>query len=450
VAESALEENGKYEDFAKSKKRIGSLHINDSLHINHLRFDGSTLRISQEVERFLKKPPVRKKVKVSMKMESKQNESLIRLLNAIKNRRRLKILQMLSTRPHNLEEIRTNLKGGGLYHSLSTVAKYIEPLIDSGLIRTANNNYASTSLGKEIQEILGERGLEAFSPHSNCYEELCIQVLRSGRKIYRELATIFEPSTLQRVLKRLEKAELIVRNHPPDRVFFSATYGKLDDELSPTERRVLNSIKKSFTSGVPARELSKLVGINLRRTYKYLSRLNQKKRIAQWWKPVGYELTKKGEGIARCLEAIANIRPEFSKATSIGVGFDTHGAIKSDAFMEVRLTGEKGVLQSDLWKRLGWDGREGSRQVRRLERKGFIKRVRELRSGKWTYRIFPIRRFSSVDSIIKVPCAGCDEDLSGKCPNNTLTPENCQKLTKWLMDIGVSDLEESAGQRTLA
>ena len=434
MAESAFEETEKGQGFAKSEKRMIPLHLDDDLQRVRPRFDESRLHISPEVERFLKKAPVTKKAKVNMKTESKQNENLRHLFNAIKNRRRLKILQLLSIRPHDLEEIRDNLKDKGFYHSLNTVAKYIEPLIEAGLIRTANNKYTLTSLGKEIQEILGEQGLEAFSPHSNCYEELCIQALRPGRKTYHELTAIFEQSTLQRVLKRLEKAGLVVKNHSPDHVFFSATLGKPNSRFSPTERRILNAIKKNRTSGVPARGLSKLVGINLRRTYKYLSRLKQKKRIVQWRKPVSYDLTKKGESVARCLEEIASSRPKFVQESSIELGLDTYGATKNDAFMAIRLSGEKGVLQSDLWKKLGWDGREGSRQVRRLEKRGFIKRRKELRAGKWTYRIFPVRKFSSVDSIIRVPCAGCDEDLSGKCPNTTLTPDICQKLTRWLMD----------------
>jgi len=396
---------------------------------------------------FLKKVSTREKAMASKRTGNVQNEKLVRLFNAIKSRRRLKILQIFSTHPRDLEELRADLKDEGYYHSLGTVAKYIEPLIETGLIRTARHRCTLTSLGKEIQDILSEHGLETFSPHSNCYEELCIQALRSGRKTYQELAVILEPSTLQRVLKRLEKAELIVRNHPCDRVFFSTINRKADSELSPTERRILNAIKRNRGSGVAARELSKLVAINLRRTYKYLGRLKQKRRIVQWRKPVSYELTKSGESVARCLEEIANSRPEFLQGSSIKFGLAAYDALKKDAFTAIRLSGEKGVLQSDLWKKLGWDGREGSRQIRRLEKKGFIKRRRELSAGKWTYRIFPIRKFSSVDSIINIPCSGCDEDLSGKCPNSTLTPDNCQRLTRWLINPSSSDVDESTSQR---
>ena len=436
-----MEEIEEYEDLAKPEKRISRVHVDHDLHGLRSRFDESMPLTSPEVESFLKKEPIREKAKADMKKGSAQNEKLVRLLNAIKNRRRLKILQILSKCPRDLGELRVELKDEGCYHSLNTVEKYIEPLIETQLVRTANRRYTLTSLGKEIQDILSRNELEPFSPHSNCYEELCIQALRSGRRTYQELTSILEPSTLQRVLKRLEKAELIVRNHSSDHVFFSTINGKLDGKLSPTERRILNAVKRNRGPGVSARELSKLVGINLRRTYKYLSRLKQKKRIAQWRRPVSYELTKKGESVAKCLEEIANSRPELLQGSSIESGFDAHGATANDAFMAIRLSGEKGVLQSDLWKKLGWDGREGSRQMRRLEKKGFIKRRKELRAGKWTYRIFPVHKFSSVDSIIKIPCSGCGEDLSGRCPNTTLTPDNCQKLTIWLMNPSSSDLD---------
>jgi len=449
MAEDSIEEPEEYEDLAKSEKRISPLHIDDDLHGLYSRLDESVQRTSPEFETFLKKAPTREKTIANKKTGNAQNEKLVRLLNAIKNRRRLKILQILSPQPQDLKELRVDLKDEGCYHSLDTVEKYIEPLIETGLVRAVKNRYTLTSLGREIQEILREHGLEAFSPHSNCYEELCIQALRSGKKTYQELAGILEPPTLQRVLKRLEKAELIVRDHSSDRVFFSTTHGKPDGKLSPTEGKILNAIKRNRSPRVSARELSKLVGINLRRTYKYLARLKQKKRITQWRRPVSYELTKKGESIARCLEAIVNSRPEFLES-QIEFGFDTYGTIKNDAFLAIRLSGGEGVLQSNLWKKLGWDGREGSRQIRRLEKKGFIKRRRELHAGKWTYRIFPIRKFSSVDSIINIPCAGCDEDLSGKCPNSTLTPDNCQKLTRWLIDPSSSDVDESTSQRISA
>jgi len=452
MAESEMEETEEYEDLAESEERISPAHVDDDLHRVQSRFDESVLRTSPEVESFLKKASTKEKAIADARTESAQNKKLVRLFNAIKNRRRIRILQILSTHPHDLEELRADLKDEGCYHSLNTVARYIEPLVEAGLVRTANNRYTLTSLGKDIQDILSGHGLEAFSPHSNCYEELCIQALRSGRKTYQELTVILEPSTLQRVLKRLEKAELIVRKHSSDHVFFSAIHGKPNGKLSPTERRILNAIKINRSSGVPARELSKLVGINLRRTYKYLSRLKQKKRMVQWRKSVSYELTKRGESVATCLEEIVNSRPEFSQRPSIefGSGFDTYGAIKNDALMAIRLSGEKGVLQSHLWKKLGWDGREGSRQVRRLEKKRLINRRRELRAGKWTYRIFPLHKFSSIDSIIEIPCSRCDEDLSGRCPNNTLTPDNCQKLTRWLMDSNSSDSNDSISQRILS
>jgi len=57
-------------------------------------------------------------------------------------------------------------------------------------------------------------------------------------------------------------------------------------------------------------------------------------------------------------------------------------------------TGDEGVLQSDLWRQLEASSREGSRISLKLEKKGLIRRERELFEGRWTYRLYPKRRRS--------------------------------------------------------
>jgi len=47
--------------------------------------------------------------------------------------------------------------------------------------------------------------------------------------------------------------------------------------------------------------------------------------------------------------------------------------------------GSQGVLQSDLWRKLGASSREGSRIALKLENKGLIRREKELFGGRWTY-----------------------------------------------------------------
>jgi len=99
--------------------------------------------------------------------------------------------------------------------------------------------------------------------------------------------------------------------------------------------------------------------------------------------------------------------------------------------------GSNGLLQSELWKRLGASSREGSRIALKLESKGLIRREKELRNGRWTYRLYPRRLPASIDSIVDCPCMMCPD--SSKCgPTGSITPQNCEKLTEWLFRIAES------------
>ena len=51
---------------------------------------------------------------------------------------------------------------------------------------------------------------------------------------------------------------------------------------------------------------------------------------------------------------------------------------------------EKGLLQSELWHKLGVTSREGSRIAIRLEKKGMVKRVKEFAKDRWTRRLVPL------------------------------------------------------------
>jgi len=95
--------------------------------------------------------------------------------------------------------------------------------------------------------------------------------------------------------------------------------------------------------------------------------------------------------------------------------------------------GSKGVLQSELWRRMNASSREGSRISIKLESKGLIYRERELHNGRWTYRLFSKRKPVSIDSIISCPCLLCPD--SSRCGSEgTPSPNNCERLTKWIME----------------
>ncbi|MEM2341280.1 MAG: Lrp/AsnC family transcriptional regulator [Candidatus Bathyarchaeia archaeon] len=95
--------------------------------------------------------------------------------------------------------------------------------------------------------------------------------------------------------------------------------------------------------------------------------------------------------------------------------------------------GEKGILQSDLWREINATSREGSRISMRLESKGLIYRERELSRGRWTYRLYSKRQMVSIDSIIDCPCISCEEN--SKCgAGGKLSPNHCEKLTQWILE----------------
>jgi len=108
--------------------------------------------------------------------------------------------------------------------------------------------------------------------------------------------------------------------------------------------------------------------------------------------------------------------------------------LEQRALQFIMNTGFNGVLQSDLWRELGATSREGSRISLKLEDKGLIRREKELREGRWTYRIFPKRLPASIDSIADCPCLMCQEN--SRCdPSSATSPQNCDRLTDWLIAV---------------
>jgi len=115
------------------------------------------------------------------------------------------------------------------------------------------------------------------------------------------------------------------------------------------------------------------------------------------------------------------------------------GSTEQDMLQVVNGVGESGILQSELWKRLSADSREGSRAVLRLEKKGLIERRRELHGGRWTFRVLSKRKLSHIDSIADVPCAFCEDE--SKCgQSGIVTPNKCMKLTLWLEGVPLPEL----------
>jgi len=92
--------------------------------------------------------------------------------------------------------------------------------------------------------------------------------------------------------------------------------------------------------------------------------------------------------------------------------------------------GKKGVLQSELWKKLNLTSRDGSRLAIRLEKRGMIKREKILEGGRWTYQLSPLRLPAQIKSIEESPCITCPEEL--KCSTDSeVSPHICYYLAEW-------------------
>ena len=97
-------------------------------------------------------------------------------------------------------------------------------------------------------------------------------------------------------------------------------------------------------------------------------------------------------------------------------------------------TGNQGVLQSEMWRKLDASSREGSRISIKLENKGLIRRERELFGGRWTFRLFLKRQPASINSLVDCPCLLCPDDP--RCGAwSTISPNRCEKLTEWMLDL---------------
>ena len=97
----------------------------------------------------------------------------------------------------------------------------------------------------------------------------------------------------------------------------------------------------------------------------------------------------------------------------------------------------KGILQSDLWKMLGLDSREGSRIVLRLSKKGLIKRKPVIVNGRKTYKLYLVELSETasitvdLSSVLDIPCTVCPY-ITQCGPGNYYDPASCPLMTDWL------------------
>lgn len=93
---------------------------------------------------------------------------------------------------------------------------------------------------------------------------------------------------------------------------------------------------------------------------------------------------------------------------------------------------DRGLLQSELWHKLGVTSREGSRIAIKLEKKGVVKRVKEFAKDRWTRRLVPLIRQVTLGPIKGAPCPSCIyNNICGK--QGTVTPNTCLWIEDWIL-----------------
>jgi len=248
-----------------------------------------------------------------------------RLLNVLKNKRRLEILGILAENRFSVSLLQNELKKHGYVHSQKTIInEYIQPLAAVGLILSNSGCYRATMFGAEINRLFNDlRDIgEVLSPHSECYEEEIIRVLFETPRTFEELKSRIQIKSLPRALERLQAANLIAKQDENNYIFYFKTKRNPNIErLSLTEKRVHENIPEE---GITAERLAEKTKISLRRTYKYLRKLRGKKLAFKRRCPKTYFLSAEGMRIAETLEKMRALVVDFAQvsaeiAKSLGV-----------------------------------------------------------------------------------------------------------------------------------
>jgi len=91
----------------------------------------------------------------------------------------------------------------------------------------------------------------------------------------------------------------------------------------------------------------------------------------------------------------------------------------------------RGMIQSELWKKLKLSSRDGSRLALKLERMGNITREKILEKGRWTYKLILKKTPTSTTSIENAPCLICP--VEQRCTlEGEISPRTCVWIEEWV------------------
>jgi len=100
----------------------------------------------------------------------------------------------------------------------------------------------------------------------------------------------------------------------------------------------------------------------------------------------------------------------------------------------------RGIIQSELWKKLKLTNQIGSRLALKLERMGNITREKILEKGRWTYKLILKKTPISTISIENAPCLICP--VEQRCTlEGEISPQTCVWIEEWVT-TGTSKLQK--------
>jgi hypothetical protein len=93
--------------------------------------------------------------------------------------------------------------------------------------------------------------------------------------------------------------------------------------------------------------------------------------------------------------------------------------------------GDEGLFQTELWKLLDISSRVASRIAKKYEEKGKVRREKVLNNGRWTYKIFSMEEYVTINSIEDCPCLICP-DVDRCHTGGTKDARTCLEMTAWI------------------
>ncbi|AKG39448.1 hypothetical protein MA03_08110 [Infirmifilum uzonense] len=96
--------------------------------------------------------------------------------------------------------------------------------------------------------------------------------------------------------------------------------------------------------------------------------------------------------------------------------------------------GDSGILQKELWKKLGLDSRKGLKIIKRLEEQGLIEREQVIQRGRKTYIVRAAHRARKEIELPafldEIPCFYCPN--LARCASGEVDFLSCPLLKRWL------------------